>query len=193
MARETWVQSQLESYERLKKWYLMLPCLTLSIIRSGSRVKWSNPGKGVAHSSTPWCSWYRKWSLWVPLDYGRQLYLQMSSQCQGHERDKLNWAVRGWIHLIISYCYSPLCLEVRTHSFWPTWPSLILKVLAIRKTFLEPYGNCATIQFAFTFHKTNVFWLLIHWHMRRYPRCNVVGNGHGDTSSNLRRGSLYFT
>ena len=48
MARETWVQSQAESYQRLKKWYLMLSCLTLSIIRYVSRVKESNPGKGVA-------------------------------------------------------------------------------------------------------------------------------------------------
>ena len=39
VARETWVQSQVESYQRLKKWYLMLPCLALSIIRYGSRVK----------------------------------------------------------------------------------------------------------------------------------------------------------
>ena len=35
MARETWVQSQVESYQRLKKWYLMPPY----IIRYGSRVK----------------------------------------------------------------------------------------------------------------------------------------------------------
>ena len=56
MAWETWVQSQVESYQRLKKWYLMPPCSTLSIIRYGSRVKWSNPGKGVAPSPTPWCS-----------------------------------------------------------------------------------------------------------------------------------------
>ena len=56
IARETWVQSQVESYQRLKKWYLMPPCLTLSIIGYGSRVKWSNPGKGVAPSPTPWCS-----------------------------------------------------------------------------------------------------------------------------------------
>ena len=69
MARETWVQSQVESYQRLKKWYL-----TLSIIRFGSRVKWSNPGKGVAPSPTPGCSSYRKASLRVTLDYGRQLY-----------------------------------------------------------------------------------------------------------------------
>ena len=33
MVRETGVQSQVESYQRLKKWYLMSPCLTLSIIR----------------------------------------------------------------------------------------------------------------------------------------------------------------
>ena len=50
MARETWVQSQVESYQRLKKLYLILPCLTLSIIRYRSRVKWNNPGKGVAPS-----------------------------------------------------------------------------------------------------------------------------------------------
>ena len=30
--------------------YLKLPCLTLSIIKYGSRVKWSNPGKGVVPS-----------------------------------------------------------------------------------------------------------------------------------------------
>ena len=33
LAREAKVQSQAESYQRLKKWYLMLPGLTLSIIR----------------------------------------------------------------------------------------------------------------------------------------------------------------
>ena len=46
----------------------------LSIIRYGSRVKWNNPGKGVAPSPTPGCRSYRKGSLRVTLDYGRQLY-----------------------------------------------------------------------------------------------------------------------
>ena len=36
-----------------KKWYLIPPCLILSIIRYVSRVKWSNPGKGVAPSPSP--------------------------------------------------------------------------------------------------------------------------------------------
>ena len=75
MARETWVQSQVESYQRLKKWYLLPLCLTLSNIRYGSRVKCSNPGKEVEPSSTPRCSSYWKRSLRVTLDYGRQLYL----------------------------------------------------------------------------------------------------------------------
>ena len=41
-----------------QKWYLIPLCLTLSIIRYVSRVKWNNPGKGVAPSSTPRCSSY---------------------------------------------------------------------------------------------------------------------------------------
>ena len=51
------------------------PSLTLSDIRYVSKVKWSNPGKGVAPSPTPWCSSYWKRSLLVALDYGCQLYL----------------------------------------------------------------------------------------------------------------------
>ena len=43
MIRETWVQSQVASYQRLLKWYLIPPCLTLSNIRHISKVKWSNP------------------------------------------------------------------------------------------------------------------------------------------------------
>ena len=53
----------------------MPPSLTLSIIRYGLWVKWSNPGKEIAPSSTPWCSSYRKGNLQVTLDYGCQLFL----------------------------------------------------------------------------------------------------------------------
>ena len=50
------------------------PCLTLRNIRYVSRVKWSNPGKGLVPSPTPRCSNYWKGSFLIPLDYGRQLY-----------------------------------------------------------------------------------------------------------------------
>ena len=73
MVRETWVQSQVASTQRLQKWYLIPPGLTLSNIRCVSRVKWSNPEKGVAPSPTPRCSSYWKGSLRVALDYSRQL------------------------------------------------------------------------------------------------------------------------
>ena len=69
MVWETGVQFQVMSYQRLKKWYLMLPCLALWTIRWGSKVKWSNPGDGVAPSSTPRCSSYWEGSLQVTLDY----------------------------------------------------------------------------------------------------------------------------
>ena len=72
--QETWFQSQVASYQKLLKWYLIPPCLTLSIIRYVSRLKWSNPGKGVAPSLTPQCSSYWKGSFLVALDYGHQLY-----------------------------------------------------------------------------------------------------------------------
>ena len=58
-----------------KKRYLISLCLTLSIIMYESRVKWSNPGKGVAPSPTRWCSSYWKGSLLVTFDCGRQFYL----------------------------------------------------------------------------------------------------------------------
>ena len=83
MVKETGVQSQVTSYLRLKKWYLKPPYLTLSIIRYGSRVKWSNPGKSVALSPTHRCSSYWKGSLRVTLDYGRLLYLYLQNRSIG--------------------------------------------------------------------------------------------------------------
>ena len=75
MARETRIQSQVESYQRLKKWYLIPHLLTLSIFSYGSRVKCSNPMNGVAPSPTPWYSSYWKGSLRVILDYGNHLLI----------------------------------------------------------------------------------------------------------------------
>ena len=101
MARETWVQSLIESYQRLKNWHLMPPCLTLRIIMYGSRVKWSNPGKGEAPFPTSRCSSYWKERLRVTFDYGHELYL--FSSC-------LFWRLPSWgkedaviFHLFIMY------------------------------------------------------------------------------------------
>ena len=61
-----------------KKCYFMLLCLTLGIIRDGSRVKPNNPEKGVVPTPTPCCSNYWKDSFRVALDYRRQyIYIYM--------------------------------------------------------------------------------------------------------------------
>ena len=80
IARETGVQSPVESDQRLKKWYLISPCLTLNIIRYVPRVKWSNPRKGVVPFRTPRCSSYWKGGLRVGLDYSCQLYYETGSR-----------------------------------------------------------------------------------------------------------------
>ena len=41
----------------------MPSCLTLSIVRLGTWVKWSNSGKGVVPYPAPWCSSYWKFIL----------------------------------------------------------------------------------------------------------------------------------
>ena len=68
-----WVKPQVAPYQRLLKWYLKPPSLTLSNIRYVSRVRWSNPRKGVAPSPSPRCSSYWKGGLVDALDNGRQL------------------------------------------------------------------------------------------------------------------------
>ena len=60
--------------KKFKKWYLVPPWLTLSNIRYVSRVKWSNPRKGIVTSPTPRCCSYWKGSFLVAVDYSRQFY-----------------------------------------------------------------------------------------------------------------------
>ena len=75
LVEESCIQSQVPSYLKLLKCYLITPWLTLGNIRYVSRLKWSSPGKGVAPSSTPRYSSYWKGSLRVTLEYSCPLYL----------------------------------------------------------------------------------------------------------------------
>ena len=58
-----------------------------TIVKWGSRVKWSNPGKGVAPSPRPQCSSYWKGSLLVALEYGRQLYFTYNCMRKGMHKE----------------------------------------------------------------------------------------------------------
>ena len=66
---ETRFQSQVKIYHRFKKWYLIPPCLKYI-----SKVKWSNPRKGIMLSPTPLSNSSWKENLQVALDYNCQLY-----------------------------------------------------------------------------------------------------------------------
>ena len=91
-----------------KKWYFLSPCLTLSIIRYVSRVKWSNPRKGVAPLSTPRCSSYWNGNLRVALDYGRQHYFLL-----------ICWSIFLSLYLINLF-------KINTHVFMRLWLIRIL-------------------------------------------------------------------
>ena len=116
MVRETWVQS----YQRLKKWFLMPPCLTLSIIRYGSRVKQSNPVKGVAPSPTPWCCSYRKGSLRGTPDYGRQLYLRWKKRTNKRSHTYVYIHTQTYIYIYIYYQISREHCVLLTLSHHPS-------------------------------------------------------------------------
>ena len=66
----------------------MPPCLTLSIIRYGSRVKWSNPGKGVVPSPTHWSiekgAFRSTTLLYLQFQYQKQFHFQQFSLALVH-------------------------------------------------------------------------------------------------------------
>ena len=127
----------------------MPPWLTLSIIRYGSRVKWSNPGEGVAPSQTPWCSSYRKGILRVTLDYGRQLYfllfiykdgfsikLSLPFDISAHKESK---AVLLFV-LLLFILFSTLNYFYHTHTHTHGHLPPITKTIQARRT--RHAGHC---------------------------------------------------
>ena len=135
MVRETWVQSQVALYQRLKKWYLIPPCLALSNIRYISRVKWSNPGEGVVPSPISRCSSYWKgrprlhWSLGEGgtlfpglLHFNLDLYLIMLSVKQGGIKYHF---LSIWYDLTLGLKLS-LPDHWRTLYSWGQWPGFVV-------------------------------------------------------------------
>ena len=56
-------------------------------------------------------------------------------------------------------CLNGLVHCFTIHGFRPTWPCLIIKVLATRAKLLDPSDYWEEINCTFTFYTTNVFWL----------------------------------
>ena len=93
------VQSQVESYQRLKKIILDASLLNTQHYKVQIKSKWSNLGKIVAPFSIPWCSSNWKESLWVVLDYGQLTYLYLSTISDRVLVGPVSW---GWrIHRLL--------------------------------------------------------------------------------------------
>ena len=58
MVWETRVQSQVQSYQRLKKMVFDATLLNTQHYKEGSRVKWRNPRNSASPSPTPRCTGY---------------------------------------------------------------------------------------------------------------------------------------
>ena len=109
---------------KTQKCYLMSHCLTLGIIRYGSKVKWNSSGKGVAPSPTPWWSSYRKGSLWVTIDYGRQHTL-LQFMFSKDVPSGIYWLQIGQI----AFIHHLLC-----SLFWLNWSISVLSCTAAFKS-----------------------------------------------------------
>ena len=85
-------------------------------IRYRSRVKRSNPGKGVVPSPTPRCSRYWKGSLRIDLNYGRQLYFYLRRGVEGVKNKRKHWVY--WYIYIYIVTHRPTVSLTHNSSVW---------------------------------------------------------------------------
>ena len=69
--------------------------------------------EGVAPSSTPWCSSYRKGNLWVTLNYGRQLYFYVIKKVKRKRKNiDIAWMVNKKAYDMIPQTWLIECLTI---------------------------------------------------------------------------------
>ena len=145
MARETWVQSQVESYQRLKKMVLDASLLSTQHYKVRIKGKVEQSRKGVAPSPTYWCSSYRKGSLRVTLDYGRQLYLLIYI-----------WDIHGVMVIVVRKCTQWLKFKLWKRLF--AFP-IVLKSLG--KVLIQLFSVQLWINIRTRFSSLTIVWQLV--------------------------------
>ena len=76
-------------------------------------VKCSNPGKGVVHSSTPWCCSYWKRSLQVTHNYSYQFYLYIYKSLCIYIYISVHMHICIYIYIYIYMCmYIYVCVHI---------------------------------------------------------------------------------
>ena len=138
-------------------------------MRYGSRVKWSNSGKGVAPSPTPQCSSYWKESLRVALDYGHQLYLLIVY---------MYLSFLMWASLFDSL---PAFLCVFLFLFVPAFFSVTLSLLSLSLPQPSQLGLSNTLTASLQKRKTptptGVLNMILCWYYVEAPATELCGMG----------------
>ena len=159
----------------------MPPWLILSIIRYGSRVKWSNPGKGVAPSHSHWCSSHRKGSLQAPsttvanftsfyswFEFCVFILLDWLSG-KGYKTQSYNLPIAGWGTMNTFSSRSLGLIETQPVLFW-IWTLVIysisyddtqkaLSVVICRASSLPVGNDTVVLCLSWYFIETLVPWL----------------------------------
>ena len=76
------------------------------------RVKWSNLGTGEAPYLTPWCSSYRKESIQVTLNYGRQLSFFLI--------ERWLWNIYIWLGNVVLFIKKLVKILMLYFDLWPS-------------------------------------------------------------------------
>ena len=132
MAQKTGVQSQVKSYQRLKKKNWDDASLLYSQhYKVRIKGKWNNPGKGVAPFPIPWCTSYCKVDLWATLDYGRPTYIiRYNNFKRGHGEDinKYFFIKSFWTIVFVFIVFFFTTFQLLYLKFKNDFPGLIISM-----------------------------------------------------------------
>ena len=137
-----------------------------------SRIKWSNPGKGVAPSPTHQCSSFWKKSLMVTHDYGRQLILKVKSATVVERDPKAPFSIAT----------TPRCRKDST-----PFPELLHFTL-------DSYLIMQSVQQGSIKYHFLSLWYYSTWYWTQVPRpVGEHSNHYANVSGSYQKGSLWVT
>ena len=129
-------------------------------MRYGSRVNWSNSGKGVAPSPTPWCSSYRKGRLRVTLDWEELQSKYSRFHWQGCTYDEFYFSLSLSLYIYIYIYINGFCkLQIvcicfkgniaSNFAFCYIWLGVLLSLFILPFNNFVSYHSCNLLNFLF--------------------------------------------
>ena len=120
----------------------MLPCLALSIIRWGSRVKWGNSGNGIVPSPTSRCCSYRMGAFGSPsTKVANLLFIVLKLPCDPHND------VSSPAYFTLAMVYIHTMLVLHWSLFTPThclFSVVALLILSMARCICQLHMQCSS-------------------------------------------------